>query len=202
MWRHWRWCNLDVHVWSDHRNWSSVHIVLMHVRIRLDGQSKHETRVLFLSTRTYTTAIFSPAGHSGPVTPRTSVIAENSGTHILVLHVLEQPQFSVGALGVDDGLERPWQLLHSDLQARLHVIRRAAEKNKMSLGLSVTNQEEQTIQEGLGWLLWKGRNKRWVISKRWSFQQCSKDRMLQLLENILKHPSAINRLLAAHLDGI
>lgn len=76
----------------------------------------------------------------------------SSITHILVFHVLEQPQFSVGALGMDDGLEGSRQLLHGDLQARLYVIRRAAEKNTMSLALSVTNQEEQTIyaaQRGL-----------------------------------------------------
>lgn len=69
----------------------------------------------------------------------------SSVTHILVLHVLEQPQFSVSALGVDDGLERSRQLLHSDLQARLYVIRRAAEENTKSLALSVTNQDVQTI---------------------------------------------------------
>lgn len=56
----------------------------------------------------------------------------SSTTHILMFHVLEQPQFSVGALGVDDGLERSRQLLHSDLQARPYVIRRAAEKNTSS----------------------------------------------------------------------
>jgi len=46
-------------------------------------------------------------------------------TYILVLHVFEQPQFPVGPLGVDDGLERSGQLLHGDLKARLHVVGRA-----------------------------------------------------------------------------
>lgn len=46
-------------------------------------------------------------------------------THILVLHVFEQPQLSVGSLCVDDGLEGPGQLLHRYLQARLHVVHRA-----------------------------------------------------------------------------
>lgn len=45
-----------------------------------------------------------------------------------MFHVLQQPQFSVRALGVDDGLERPGQLLDRDLQVRLCVIRRAVDK--------------------------------------------------------------------------
>ncbi len=36
-------------------------------------------------------------------------------------HVFKEPQFSVRALGVDDGLERPGQLLDGDLQACLCV---------------------------------------------------------------------------------
>lgn len=44
-------------------------------------------------------------------------------TYILVLHVFEQPQLSVGSLCVDDGLEGSGQLLHRYLQDCLHVIR-------------------------------------------------------------------------------
>lgn len=62
----------------------------------------------------------------------------------------------------------------------------------MSLALSVTNQEEQTIQAGLGETKDDSSLKGGVFNS-------AKDSMLQLLENILKHPSAINRLLAAHV---
>lgn len=42
-------------------------------------------------------------------------------SYVLVFHVFEEPEFSVCALGVDDGLERPGQLLDRDPQARLRV---------------------------------------------------------------------------------
>lgn len=38
-------------------------------------------------------------------------------SYILVFHVFQQPQFSVCALSVDDGLEGPGQLLDCDPQA-------------------------------------------------------------------------------------
>ena len=44
-----------------------------------------------------------------------------------MLHVFQQPELSVGPLGVDDGLERPGQLLHGDLETGLGVVRRAEE---------------------------------------------------------------------------
>lgn len=44
-------------------------------------------------------------------------------TYVLVLHVFEQPQLSVGSLCVDDGLEGSGQLLHRYLQACLHIKR-------------------------------------------------------------------------------
>lgn len=46
--------------------------------------------------------------------------------YVLVLHVFEQPQLSVGSLGVDDGLEGSGQLLHRHLLEGLHVHHRAA----------------------------------------------------------------------------
>ncbi len=48
-------------------------------------------------------------------------IKELETSYILVFHVFKEPQFSVRALGVDDGLERPGQLLDGDLQACLCV---------------------------------------------------------------------------------
>lgn len=42
-------------------------------------------------------------------------------TYVLVLHVFEQPQLSVGSLGVDDGLEGSGQLFHRHLLVGLHV---------------------------------------------------------------------------------
>ncbi len=48
-------------------------------------------------------------------------IKELKTSYILVFHVFKEPQFSVRALGVDDGLERPGQLLDGDLQACLCI---------------------------------------------------------------------------------
>lgn len=38
-----------------------------------------------------------------------------------MFHMFKQLQLSVGSFGVDDGLKRPRELLHSDLQTGLHV---------------------------------------------------------------------------------
>lgn len=51
------------------------------------------------------------------------------GTYILVLHVFEQPQLSVGSLCVDDGLEGSGQLLHCNFLACLQVIHRTERHN-------------------------------------------------------------------------
>lgn len=54
-------------------------------------------------------------------------------THIFVFHVLEQPQFPVGSLGVDDGLEWPGELLHSHTQTSFCVKgRTATESNQIN----------------------------------------------------------------------
>lgn len=50
-------------------------------------------------------------------------------TNILMFHVLEQPQFSVGAAAVDQRLKRPGQLLHCNLLPQNHIVRRTGERN-------------------------------------------------------------------------
>jgi len=51
--------------------------------------------------------------------------SRGAATDVLVLHVLQQPQLPVGPAAVDQGLERPGQLLHRHLLPRDHVVRRA-----------------------------------------------------------------------------
>lgn len=50
--------------------------------------------------------------------------------YIFMFHMFKQPQLSVGSFGVDDGLKRPRQLLHSDLQTSHHINGRADWKKK------------------------------------------------------------------------
>lgn len=56
-----------------------------------------------------------------------------AATYVLVLHVLEQPQLSVGSLGVDDGLEGSGQLFHRHLLEGLHVHHWAARDSERHL---------------------------------------------------------------------
>lgn len=48
-------------------------------------------------------------------------IEERQLTHVFMFHMFKQLQLSVGSFGVDNGLKRPRELLHSDLQTGLHV---------------------------------------------------------------------------------
>lgn len=56
-----------------------------------------------------------PINNSVPPSVRPSVRLRAASTHVLVFHVLEQPQLPVGAPAVDEGLKRPGQLLHRHL---------------------------------------------------------------------------------------
>lgn len=51
-----------------------------------------------------------------------SAYCHSLGTNILVFHVLEQPEFPVGATTVDEGLKRPGKLLYCHLLPHDNVI--------------------------------------------------------------------------------
>lgn len=59
------------------------------------------------------------------------------GPHVLVLHVFEKSQFSVRSSAVDEGLERSRELLNGHLLTEAHVIRRAKEREIITIIITV-----------------------------------------------------------------